>query len=159
LNVQRLQRNIELNTFAANIVPIQAAVVEKQSRVRFLVHASTSMGKAAGSAGREEVYKDEIEVNGISLDNFIFQQQHPKPDAVKMDIEGGEVLAMQGMPRLLDEIRPLLLIELHGGLQYIATARLRAAFLGGTSHPNPFRARVGLEIIRGGDATREMKGM
>jgi FkbM family methyltransferase len=115
LNVQRLQRNIELNAFAANIVPIQAAVVDKQSKVRFLVHASASMGKAAGSAGREEAYKDEIEVNGISLDNFIFQQHHPRPDAIKMDIEGGEVLAMQGMPRLLEEIRPLLLIELHGG--------------------------------------------
>ena len=31
-----------------------------------------------------------------------------------MDIEGGEVLALRGMARLLSEARPLLLIELHG---------------------------------------------
>jgi hypothetical protein len=31
-----------------------------------------------------------------------------------MDIEGGEVLALRGMGRLLSEARPLLLIELHG---------------------------------------------
>ena len=31
-----------------------------------------------------------------------------------MDIEGGEVLALKGMPRLLEEIRPLILLELHG---------------------------------------------
>jgi hypothetical protein len=31
-----------------------------------------------------------------------------------MDIEGGEVLAMPGMHRLLDEARPVVLMELHG---------------------------------------------
>jgi hypothetical protein len=31
-----------------------------------------------------------------------------------MDIEGGEVLALKGMPRLLAEARPLILLELHG---------------------------------------------
>jgi hypothetical protein len=31
-----------------------------------------------------------------------------------MDIEGGEVLAIPGMQRLLVEQRPLLLLELHG---------------------------------------------
>jgi hypothetical protein len=31
-----------------------------------------------------------------------------------MDIEGGEVLALPGMQRLLDEVRPIMLVELHG---------------------------------------------
>jgi hypothetical protein len=31
-----------------------------------------------------------------------------------MDIEGGEVLALRGMERLLAEARPLMLLELHG---------------------------------------------
>jgi len=31
-----------------------------------------------------------------------------------MDIEGGEGMALTGMPRLLKEARPALLIELHG---------------------------------------------
>ncbi len=31
-----------------------------------------------------------------------------------MDIEGGEVLALPGMRRVLGEARPLLLMELHG---------------------------------------------
>jgi hypothetical protein len=31
-----------------------------------------------------------------------------------MDIEGGEVLALPGMKRILSEARPLLLMELHG---------------------------------------------
>jgi FkbM family methyltransferase len=113
-NVERLKRNVALNPFASNVQVSQAAVVDKQRKVKFLVHASTSMGKADGSAGRNELYKDELEVNGISLDNFIFEQKNPRPAAVKMDIEGGEVLAVRGMQRMLAEIKPLLLIELHG---------------------------------------------
>ncbi len=31
-----------------------------------------------------------------------------------MDIEGGEVLALPGMSRLLADARPLILLELHG---------------------------------------------
>ncbi len=114
VNGQRMQRNFSLNAFAGNITPMHAAVVDKQRKVKFLVHASTSMGKADGSAGRDELYKDELEVNGISLDNFIFEQKNPRPAAVKMDIEGGEVLAVRGMSRMLTELKPLLLIELHG---------------------------------------------
>ncbi len=113
-NVERLKRNLELNAFAANVRTVQAAVVDKERKVKFLVHASTSMGKAVGSAGREELYKDEIDVNGVSLDNYVFQQGNPKPDALKMDIEGGEVLAVKGMQRILKELKPILLIELHG---------------------------------------------
>lgn len=36
------------------------------------------------------------------------------PQAVKMDIEGGEILAIPGMRRLLAQVQPVLLLELHG---------------------------------------------
>jgi hypothetical protein len=38
----------------------------------------------------------------------------PKPDLLKIDIEGGEGLALQGMKRLIDEHKPIFIIELHG---------------------------------------------
>ena len=84
--------------------------------MRFLVHPSTSMGKAVGSAGREKMadYLKEIEVPGLALDGYVFDQGHPPPQAIKMDIEGGEVLAIKGMERILEEVRSLLLVELHG---------------------------------------------
>jgi len=41
-------------------------------------------------------------------------QGNPPPQAVKMDIEGGEVLALPGMRRILAEHHPLLFLELHG---------------------------------------------
>ena len=113
-NIQRLQGNILLNKMEARISVVPAAVVEASRRVEFLIHASGAMGKALGSAGREEDYNRKIEVDGIALDDFTFAQNHPKPDLIKMDIEGGEVLAVQGMQRLMREVAPILLMEIHG---------------------------------------------
>lgn len=113
-NIQRLRANLALNP-GARVSVMPAAVVDACQPVTFYVHASTSMGKAAGSAGREDQpYDSTISVEGITLDEYVYGQGHPAPQAVKMDIEGGEVLALRGMQRLLREAKPLMLIELHG---------------------------------------------
>jgi FkbM family methyltransferase len=118
-NVARLEKNVALNNLGGRVTVVPAAVVDQAGPVHFLVHPSTSMGKAVGSAGREkmEEYLKEIEVPGVALDGYVFEQDlppHLAPQAIKMDIEGGEVLAIKGMERILLEIRPLLLVELHG---------------------------------------------
>ena len=113
-NVDRTRRNIELNHLK-NVTIVPAAVLDKSVPVTFYVHDSVGMGKAAGSAGRrEEHYKAEIQVAGLALDDFVFEQGNPGPQAVKMDIEGGEVLALPGMRRVLSEFHPIMLLELHG---------------------------------------------
>lgn len=113
-NVERIQKNIALNSLS-NVIVVSGAVLDKAGEVTFYVHESVGMGKAAGSAGRrEEHYKAEITVPGLSLDEFVYEQGNPAPDVVKMDIEGGEVLALPGMKRILAEYHPLMLLELHG---------------------------------------------
>ena len=113
-NVERVEKNISLNGLS-NVTVVSAAVLDKTAPVTFYVHASVGMGKAAGSAGRPaEQYQSEISVPGISLDEFVYQQGNLAPAAVKMDIEGGEVLALPGMHRILQEHHPLMLLELHG---------------------------------------------
>jgi FkbM family methyltransferase len=114
-NAARLRRNLELNGMQERVRLFAGAVTGKAGPVRFLVHASGGMGKAAGSAGRqEEHYQAEVTVEGISLDEFVYQHGNPPPQVVKMDIEGGEVMALPGMRRVLAETRPVLLMELHG---------------------------------------------
>ena len=138
-NVTRLQANLELNgCLEATLTPnervlsstaektgdaeilgevtvVPAAVVDKAGPVSFLVGPSGGMGKAEGSAGRQDVaYHEKISIVGISLDEFVYQQGNPPPQLVKIDIEGGEVLALPGMKRLLKEAHPVLLMELHG---------------------------------------------
>ena len=113
-NVEQWRQNVALNGMEARLSLFAGAVTQSVGPVRFLVHASGGMGKAAGSAGRADQYQSEISVPGISLDEFVYGQGNPLPQVVKMDIEGGEVLALPGMRRVLADVRPLMLMELHG---------------------------------------------
>jgi FkbM family methyltransferase len=113
-NVERLRRNVALNKMELRVTVIAGVVTQAAGQVRFLVHTSGGMGKVQGSAGRQDRYQSEIIVDGLSLDEFVYGQGNLPPRAVKMDIEGGEVMALPGMRRVLAEARPLMLMELHG---------------------------------------------
>lgn len=113
-NVDQLRRNVTLNSMENRVAVVACAVTEPPGPASFLVHASGGMGKVVGSAGRDDVYESEVTVPGISLDEFVYGQGNPPPQVVKMDIEGGEVLALPGVHRVLAEARPLMLMELHG---------------------------------------------
>ena len=115
-NVERLKANVTLNHLQARIKVVHSAIVGMPASVPFLVHDSHGMGKAAGSAGRKEHYLEKILVPGTSLDHFVYDLGNPPPNAIKIDIEGGEVLALPGMQRLLKEAHPLIFLELHGEL-------------------------------------------
>ncbi|MEN8172486.1 MAG: FkbM family methyltransferase [Chloroflexota bacterium] len=113
-NIERLEKNLGLNAWAAGVTIKHAAVASASSPINFLVGPSGAMGKAEGSAGRSEGHSESLQVAGIALDDFVYRDHHPAPDLIKMDIEGGEVLALAGMPRLLRDAQPIILIELHG---------------------------------------------
>lgn len=114
-NQERLRANLALGDGREPLTLVPAAVVEASRRVRFLIGPSGGMGKAEGSAGRDEYkYSDAVDVEGLSLDDFVYRLGNPPPQAIKLDIEGGEVLALPGMHRLLEDARPLVLMELHG---------------------------------------------
>jgi FkbM family methyltransferase len=114
-NINRLRQNIEINGYQDRVSVIHAAVQDHSGQAEFLIGPSDAMGKVQGSAGRNTLeYKNMVQVEGISIDEFIENMGNPIPDVIKMDIEGGEVLALPGMEKLLRDGRPLLLIELHG---------------------------------------------
>jgi FkbM family methyltransferase len=114
-NVERLRSNLELNGLNSRVRVFSGAVADSSDQVHFLVGPSNGMGKAVGSAGRDGItYSQSITVPGIALDTFVYEKGNPVPQVVKMDIEGGEVLALPGMRRILTEAHPLLLLELHG---------------------------------------------
>jgi len=114
-NLARLRENLALNGMDSRVTIVPGAVVDQAGTVGFLVGPSGGMGKAEGSAGRQDVkYDQAINVTGRSLDEFVYQEGNPPPQVVKIDIEGGEVLALPGMRRMLDEFHPSVLLELHG---------------------------------------------
>lgn len=114
-NLERLDSNITLNKLDPIVKIVHGAVVERSQQVNFYVGPSDGMGKVEGSAGRQDLeYSETITVEGIALDDFVYQSGNPVPQFVKIDIEGGEVLAFQGMKRVLNDARPIVLMELHG---------------------------------------------
>jgi hypothetical protein len=67
--------------------------------------------------GRVEVVErfvsDHTKADHVSLDGLIEDQGYPVPDLIKIDIDGGEVSALEGATRLLKDRRPSLVIEVH----------------------------------------------
>ena len=113
-NLARLQKNVELNGLEGRVTIVAGAVLDRPGTARFLLGPSGGTGKAEGSAGRHFTAQGAIEVQAISLDDFVYRQGHPPPQVVKMDIEGGEIRAFQGMRKTLASARPTLFLELHG---------------------------------------------
>lgn len=114
-NIERLNRNVRLNSLEDTITVVPAAVVDRSQPIHFLLGPSGRMGKVEGSSGRHSTdYQDVITVDGIALDDFAYKENHSEPAVIKMDIEGGEVLALPGMRRVLGQARPLMFLELHG---------------------------------------------
>ena len=114
-NLVRLRENVELNALADRVVIVPMAVVDHSQTVRFLVGPSGGMGKVDGSGGRKVKGSDvQLEIPGVSLDDFVFSSGNFAPNVIKMDIEGGEVLALAGMRRTLVEAQPVIFLECHG---------------------------------------------
>jgi hypothetical protein len=71
------------------------------------------MGHVDEVSREPDLLQGKIYVEGETLDHFVFQGENPVPDFLKIDVEGAEALVLQGATRLLAEVRPMMIIELH----------------------------------------------
>lgn len=106
---QRLLRNIELNK-RKNITVIKKALSNINGIIEFKTPVNELQNSGRSSFRNiEEEYKI-LEVETIKLDTMLTEL--PKISLVKMDIEGAEYLALNGMPLFLQRDRPKIIIEL-----------------------------------------------
>lgn len=112
-NVERLQKNLDLNDMGKLVQVVQRAVMEKNSEVPFLTYERDSMGHIEDVRNAPDLLQGRINVEGETLDHFVFQAGNPPPDFLKIDVEGAEALVLQGATRLLADVRPMMIIELH----------------------------------------------
>ncbi len=113
-NADQIAYNARLNGFDHLIVR-REALGRADGQTAFLVTPDPTMGMLANSGFRkpDQATVEEIPITVRSLDRLA-NEGLPRPDVIKLDVEGveGEVLA--GGSRLLRDLRPILLIELHG---------------------------------------------
>ncbi|WP_310962217.1 FkbM family methyltransferase [Nocardioides terrisoli] len=109
-NFALLEGNLALNHAVATPYANNVAVSDHAGSVRYsrrpdLNHPALSLYNPWPGEGEVEV-----EVPAITLDDYFADR--PKPDVLKMDIEGAEVDALRGMTTLLPDLRRLYL-EVH----------------------------------------------
>jgi FkbM family methyltransferase len=103
---QNLLAHLGLNEIS-NVRVISAAVSDREAIARFTVAA----GKTENSLREDS--KSPLFVPTVCLDQLGF----PPPDLIKMDIEGGETLALKGARKMLAKTKPIVFLALHGDSQ------------------------------------------
>lgn len=99
-NFKLLQKNIRVNKIT-NAIIVQKAVSNKNGTVNLKLNKLNTGGHHITS-----LTKETIQIETIRLDNYIKQA-----DFIKMDIEGAEILALNGMPNILSNPNLKLLVE------------------------------------------------
>ncbi len=128
-NYNLLVKNIALNGYE-NIVPVQKAVSDKVGTATFYIHPN-QVGHSfyPETLGRS---KTAITVETTTLDQFFSEQGWPPVQMVKMDIEGAEPAALEGMAKVMQKAGTFRLI-----FEYIPRILLRAGL-----EPRQFLDRV-----------------
>jgi FkbM family methyltransferase len=108
-NFALLRKNVELNGYK-NVDLIPKAVAEKTGTVTFHLSPEGNDRNAIFKSSRASGRGRSVEVQTVSLDDFLEQKGWPKVDFIKIDVEGAEPLVLQGMTRLLKRSTQLALI-------------------------------------------------
>jgi len=119
-----LRRNIDRNGFADRVRIERTAIADASGTRTFYWDASD--GSASGLTAPENV-GGELQVPCTTVDALL-EGERPL-DVVKIDIEGGEVAALAGMRRTLDEAKPGLVLFIECNPDALANAGTSAGAL------------------------------
>lgn len=102
-----LSRNIRRNGLK-NVINFELAIAEKNGLTNLYL---SNENKGHNSLINSEELKNSVQVKTTTLDDFLASQKITKVDMIKMDVEGAEILALEGMRNTLIKHRPLLFLE------------------------------------------------
>lgn len=97
-NFALLEKNIQLNSYQ-NVILVRKAVSNKSEKVKLYIYKNHPAHHKIYNTHDGDSF---IEIDAISLDDY-FKSYEGKIDFIKMDIEGAELAAIQGMSSLLQK--------------------------------------------------------
>jgi FkbM family methyltransferase len=71
------------------------------------------MGHIQGDWKPQYQAQQTLEIDAITLDDFVYQEVNPRPDFIKIDVEGAEANVLKGAQQLLTDVKPMMVLELH----------------------------------------------
>jgi len=102
-----LSKNISRNDMK-NVACFELAIAEKNGLVNLHISNENKGNNSIIYSGESETF---VQVKTTTLDDFLVSQKITKVDIIKMDIEGAEILALEGMKNTLIKHQPLLFLE------------------------------------------------
>jgi FkbM family methyltransferase len=125
-NFTRLRGHVAVNGLH-NVRMQQAALWDRTTTLTLGRQAGQPGHGGAWSAGAQSGTVESVPA--MSLDDYVAAEAIERVDMVKLDIEGAEPNALQGMLRTLEQDQPLLLVELHQAARASSTAAAVMALL------------------------------
>lgn len=117
INFPRLRRHAELNK-KHNLTPVNLAASDVEGAA--LLNEKGSESSVVCKPQSKEGFS---QIRTIRLDDFVYRDHHPLPNLLKIDVEGHAGRCLAGMSRLLRDVRPSLLCELHHTEEATAVSR------------------------------------
>ena len=129
--------------------PVQelAELAQRQARLNSLAHVQVhfvaagsedgilefEFSPAAPTQGKLSQVEREYKIHGaslrkvrvVALDSFALAKSLPRPDFLKIDVEGAGAAVLRGARRLLMEAGPIIFMELHGPEEQQAAKELK----------------------------------
>jgi FkbM family methyltransferase len=122
-----LEQNIQQNNLSSRVTVHQKAVSDSGEEIPFVVR-SGSTGNTLQTTTVDERDSETITVESVNLDDFIIENNLPRPTIMKIDIEGAEVDALKSMETSLEDCR-LVYCEVHEDMIEDSKSVLPAALL------------------------------
>jgi FkbM family methyltransferase len=139
-NLKTLRHNIALNGLS-NVVVVEKALSSSTGTAEMFVSPWSAFHslnvEGATKQDNHGPEAGEITVETVTLDEFVSEEGVWAPDLIKIDVEGAELIVVQGMSHTLESVEPLLLVELHdtklGYIEFVESIDYRARVIDGDS--------------------------
>jgi FkbM family methyltransferase len=104
-NLRYLKEHLRINR-VENVTVVEAVVADRGGTAQFGESTSTSKGHIDPQGA--------LTVRTVALDDLIAHGELPRPDLLKIDIEGAEILALRGAEKTLAAAHPVIFLSTHG---------------------------------------------
>ena len=115
INFQCFQQNLILNKIS-NVIPLNFAIGNTDTTTQSFVSNSSNWSKVIEQPSSSISEKNLVTVQLKKLDTFVVENGLGKIDFIRMDIEGYENKAYEGMTDTIKQYRPKILVEIHSQL-------------------------------------------
>jgi len=106
-NYERLNNNLHLNKIS-NCTIEQFGLYNEEKTVEICIGGLGTGNVSLASQGQ---YKQDIHL--IRFDDYVTSNNIKKIDVIKMDIEGAELMALQGMVSAIEKFQPVIILEIN----------------------------------------------